>query len=120
MSGTTLFDQPPAPSNRTETSDAAARKVVATGKADSDRRAITVYLYDKPEGATRAEIGHALGIAGDSLRPRIVELMGGYQPYLDRGGEVCVYGKVDENGEPVKRGFLHHGASQVLVHKRWA
>lgn len=106
-----------APTNGTPTSNEAARKVVATGKADSQRNAIAVYLWGKPEGATRHELAHVLGIAPDSVRPRVYELMGKDRHYR---GEVVVVAKVDENGVPVRREYLHHGSSEVVVHVRFA
>lgn len=62
-----------APENGTATSAAAAKAV--SGKAEIDRRRVLAYLVEcGPVGATREEIAHALGMDGDTVRPRVWEL----------------------------------------------
>jgi len=100
------------PHNGTATSHAAAMDL-SSGKADRDRNAITMYLWNKPDGATRAEIEAATGIHGDALRPRLKELMGEMRTYI---GEPVIARKMDSESNPVTRIYGSHRAAEVLVH----
>ena len=100
------------PHNGTATSQAAALDLSAS-KADRDRHAIVMYLFNRPDGATRAEIEDATGIHGDALRPRLKELMGEMRTYI---GEAVIARKLDAAGQPVTRIYGSHRASEVLVH----
>lgn len=53
------------------TSQDAARKV---SNCDADRRRLLAYIRDREHGATDDEMQQALGMAGDSQRPRRIEL----------------------------------------------
>lgn len=55
----------------TATSQGAARKVRT---ADTDRRRILQFIRDREHGATDDEMQQALEMAGDSQRPRRIEL----------------------------------------------
>lgn len=118
----TLFDlspgTTPAPTNGTATSALAGERVVSTGKAETDRSKITVYLFNKRDGATRHELAEVLGISPDSVRPRVAELLGHHRAYLDRGGEAVLVPLVVD-GQPVRRSWGSHGPSEVLVHRCW-
>lgn len=102
------------PHNGTATSHAAAMDLMTSSKADRDRHAITMYLFHKPEGATRAEIEDATGIPGNSVRPRLLDLMGDNASYI---GEAVVCRLLDAEGKPVTRIYGTHKAAEVLVHK---
>lgn len=75
---TTLFDETPPPHNGTTTSKEAAAKVFR--KSWFYREKIHAFLISRGEkGATRHEIEvglrATLGIKGDSIRPRVLELI---------------------------------------------
>lgn len=97
------------PHNGTLTSHAAAIRVGC--KTDVQRGQIAVYLLNHPDGATRNEIADALGMDENSVRPRVHELLGANQSYLDRGGEAVLV----ETGET--REYAGHGPAKVLKHK---
>lgn len=107
----TLFDT--LPHNRTTTSVAAAERKARTGTADTDRNRIAAWLHEHREGTTRDELERALGINGNSVRPRCVELLGHCNRYLERGGVACVY-ETDET-RPTPTG----SPARVLRHRRW-
>ena len=94
------------------TSHAAALDLSA-GTQDTQRIKIIRYLFNRPDGATRAEIEDATGIHGDALRPRLKELMGEMRTYI---GEAVIARKLDAAGQPVTRIYGSHRASEVLVH----
>lgn len=97
------------PHNGTPTSHAAAIKVGC--KTDTQRGRIAVYMLGRADGATRNEIADALGMDENSVRPRVYELLGLNQSYLDRGGEAVLV----ETGET--REYNGHGPAKVLKHK---
>lgn len=67
----------PAPHNGTSTSRAAAHVVEATGKATTDRARVLECIKQAGErGITRADIGAQTGLRGDTVRPRVYELLG--------------------------------------------
>ena len=61
------------PSNGSPTSNAAAESM--EGHAARQRREVLDYLRTCPEGATREEIEIGLGMRGNSVRPRVIELL---------------------------------------------
>lgn len=68
---------PAAPHNGTQTSRAAAVAVEASGKATTDRAKVLECIKRAGErGITRADIQATTGIGGDTVRPRVHELLG--------------------------------------------
>jgi hypothetical protein len=66
--------EPAPPHNHTRTSIAAADSV--RGKADRQREDVYACIVAHPRGITREEIQDALGLDGNSVRPRVWELLG--------------------------------------------
>lgn len=100
--------QPTIPYSNPTTSRAAAR---TCRTADHDRDRIAGYLLTRKDGATRAEIEHALQMDGNTIRPRVWELLGNCARFLERGGDAVLV----ERGT---REWGGHKASRVLMHKK--
>jgi hypothetical protein len=67
----------PLPHNGTETSKAASVAVAASGDAQADRaRVLECIRVAGKRGITRADICNQTGLSGDTVRPRVWELMG--------------------------------------------
>jgi hypothetical protein len=84
-----LFAVPkPPPHNHTRTSIAASDSM--RGKADRQREAVYALIHSKPLGITREEIQESLGLDGNSVRPRVWELLGngGHPARIRETGEV--------------------------------
>lgn len=73
----TLDFSTPLPHNGTSTSRAAAVGAQASGQASTDRERVLRAIQAAGErGITRSDICHQLGLSGDTVRPRVWELMG--------------------------------------------
>lgn len=64
------------PHNSTPTSIQAASSKRST--AATERARVLAYIQSRRDGATREEVEEALGISGNSVRPRVAELLGNY------------------------------------------
>lgn len=82
---TPLWDALRAPSVPAPTSEAAALAVEASGTVARQAAAILAYLRTRPDGATAAEIEAALGLSGNAVRPRLLELGPGIGGQLGAG-----------------------------------
>jgi hypothetical protein len=83
MMGTqlSLFDRPTvyvAPHNGTPTSKAAAESLSAESTY-TIRETIYRFIASSGDGATREEIEEALGIGGNTVRPRVRELLAAFR-----------------------------------------
>ena len=71
--------QPTAPHNGTATSQAAAASVTRSGRALIDReRVYQAVLASGVRGMTRRDLEETLQLDGNTLRPRVWELLGNY------------------------------------------
>jgi hypothetical protein len=84
------------PHNGTGTSRLAAIGVQTSGQAATDRERVLRAIQCAGErGITRADICHSTGLSGDTVRPRVWELMG------KGGGQVAHKLLVVEQGERI-------------------
>ena len=74
----TLLDKYGAPVTRESTSQAAARSIRAAAP-DMRRRVYEYIEAEENHGATRDEIEVALGMPGNTVRPRVKELLAEYR-----------------------------------------
>jgi hypothetical protein len=86
--GGPLFAARPPPHNGTRTSIAAADSV--RSKAARQRDEVFACILSRPGGVTREEIQEALGLDGNSVRPRVWELLGngGHAQRIRETGEL--------------------------------